>query len=39
MICPYVVKVWSIKKFIVNNNKARDPVEIYEMCGLFKLQR
>ena len=35
-ICPYVIKVWLFKKFIINNNKARYPVKICEICGLFK---
>ncbi len=32
---PYVVKVWSFTTFIININKARCPVKIYEMYILF----
>jgi len=35
---PNDVEVWLFKK-LINNNKARYPVEICEMCGLYKLQR
>ncbi len=38
-ICPYVVKIKNVKTFKVNIDKARCPVEIYDMHGLFKLQR